>query len=52
MNVRCGALYGLKSAELANLVKAEGFELGTRIPDWSAETARALEESFVNLQPY
>jgi hypothetical protein len=40
---------GKKTAtELAKLVKAQGFELGTSIPDWSRETARALEESFAS----
>jgi hypothetical protein len=41
--------YGKKTAtELADLIKAQGFELGTSIPDWSRETARALEESFAS----
>jgi hypothetical protein len=37
------------ATELATLVKAQGFELGTKIPDWSRETARELEESFAEL---
>jgi hypothetical protein len=40
---------GKKTAtELATLVKTQGFELGTKIPDWSRETARELEESFAS----
>jgi len=49
-----GKLLGFKSSgrktatELAHLVKAQGFELGTSIPDWSPEAARALEETFAS----
>lgn len=40
---------GKKTAtELANLVKAQGFELGTCIPDWSREAARTMEEAFAS----
>ena len=40
---------GKKTAmELAALIKAQGFELGTSIPDWSRETARAVEERFAS----
>jgi hypothetical protein len=40
---------GKKTAtELADLVKAQGFELGTSIPDWSREAARTMEETFAS----
>jgi hypothetical protein len=40
---------GKKTAtELADLVKAQGFELGSSIPDWSREAARTMEETFAS----